>query len=263
MDAEEKLVWLGIKRGGRKVSQVASDVEHLKQTVGDWDAFSDLVVNQTDAYSGLKTELVDTHGWSSAEADAFIARLKNEFNSYNDFQSSVDGWSTYQQLQSYFDTATTYTSDSLTADGAPAAGIRFHESDGISYDGVQVPAGTAEIFGVRVEVSRQDPPRGTKDSVTYANFQSDDADNVTDVGTPITFSADVTNPNNYGVTAQVPLTENGSVISTKEVRLEGNATTAVEFSVTKDDYVCADYAIGDADPILACWNPTGVAKSVQ
>ena len=44
-----------------------------------------------------------------------------------------------------------------TDDGSPLAGIRVHSEPGQSYDGIDVPAGTAEVFGARVEVSERTP----------------------------------------------------------------------------------------------------------
>lgn len=258
MEAEEKLVWLGIKTNAAKVNQLAADVQQLKETIGDWGTFQDLVENQTDSYSELKTELVDNYGWSSDDADAFISRLQNEFNSYNDFQSDVGGFESYEDLQSLFDSASTFTGDSMTETGQPAAGIRIHESDGVSYAGVSVPPGTTEVFGSRIEFSQQDPVRGAQDPVTYANFSSDDADDVATVRSSITFSADVTNPNGFPIEAEVPLQEDGSVISAKTISFGANETKSVSFTVTKNDYICADYAIGNTSTILACWVPAGI-----
>ena len=44
-----------------------------------------------------------------------------------------------------------------TDDGSPLAGIRVHPEPGQTYDGVDVPAGTTEVFGARVEFSEQTP----------------------------------------------------------------------------------------------------------
>jgi hypothetical protein len=253
MEAEEKLVWLGIKTNAAKVNDLAADTSQLQETVGDWAAFQDLVRNQTNSYSALKSELVNTHGWSSDDADAFIARLKNEFSDYNDVQSSVGGYDSYAELQSQFDSASTFSGDSETESGQPAAGIRIHESAGVSYSGVDVPAGTTEVFGSRIEFSSQDPVRGTQDPVTYANLSTDDADNVVNVGESITFSADVTNPNGFQVEAEVPLLEDGSVLSASTITLSANGTRTVSFTVTKQEYVCYDYGIGDTGTVTACW----------
>jgi hypothetical protein len=258
MEAEEKLVWLGIKTNAAKTNELAADTDHLKETVGDWAAFQDLVQNQTDSYSALQSELETSHGWSSDDAEAFIARLKNEFTTYNDVQSSVGGYESYAELQAAFDSTTTFTADSETESGQPAAGIRIHESSGVSYSGVDVPAGTTEVFGSRIEFSGQDSVRGTQDPVTYANFSSDDADNVVNTGQSITFSADVTNPNGFQVGTEASLQEDGTVLRTTTLSLGANETRTVSFTVTKDEYVCHDYAIGTTGTMTACWKSSNL-----
>jgi len=63
--------------------------------------------------------------------------------------------------------------DELTTDdGSPLAGIRVHTEPGQSFDGIAVPAGTAEVFGRRVEVSQQTP--------VVESDQPPDTDPVTD-----------------------------------------------------------------------------------
>jgi hypothetical protein len=258
LDAEEKLVWLGIQTNSAKVNALQGDVNNLKDTVGDFEDFKTEVDNAT-SYSDLRDTLVNDYGWSAENADAFISRLQNEFDSFSDFQDQVvNNYSSYSELQQVFDQATTFQGDQQTASGQPAAGIRVHESDGVSYSGVSVPAGTTEVFGDRVEFSQQDPPRGTEEPVTYANMSSDDADNVVNTFQSITFSADASNPNGFQVDTQVSLTEDGSVIQSKQISLAANETKTVSFTVTKEDYICADYAIGGLDPILACWAPAGL-----
>lgn len=258
MDAEEKLVWLGIKTNAAKVNKLAADVAQLSETVGDWGSFQDLVTDDVTSYAELNTELVDTYGWSQEDADAFISRLENEFNSFSDFQTSVDGFESYEDLQSLFDSASTFAGDAETETGQPAAGIRIHESSGTSYAGVSLPAGTTEVFGTRIEFSQQEPVRGTREAVTYGSISTDDADNVANVFASITFSVDVTNPNNFSTTASIPLTEDGDVVKSKEVRFNASETKTVSFTVTKQDYICADYAIGKSDSVLACWVPSGL-----
>ena len=44
---------------------------------------------------------------------------------------------------------TTVVAESESGD----AGIRIHEEDGVSKDGVEVPAGTVEVYGLKVEFS--------------------------------------------------------------------------------------------------------------
>lgn len=251
MQPDEKLVWLGIKQNTGKSNTVAADLRHLEDTVGDWASFADLVNNQAADYDELETELTDTHGWTTGEADPFISRLENEFNSYADLQSSVDGFESYEDLQALFDTATTFVSDSLTRNQEPAAGIRLHETAGVSESGVDVPAGTAEVFGNRIEFSEQAAARGTRDPPSYANLSA--TNTTVGTGVPITISADVTNENGFAGEYSVVLTRDGEVEQEKTVSLSANETVTVEFEVVRNAYICSDYSIGGLDPLYLCW----------
>ncbi|AGM11217.1 hypothetical protein M197_gp52 [Haloarcula hispanica tailed virus 2] len=257
MDVEEKLVWLGIKTNAAKVNELAADVQQLQETVGDWGTWKAKVQDDLTSYAELETYLLN-QGWSQEDVDAFIARLQNTYADFTAFQNDLDNYDSYEAWQSNFESTTGVQGDATTDSGQPAAGIRVHESAGVSYSGVSVPPGTTEVFGNRIEFSQQDPPRGTQDPVTYSNFTSDDPDDVEVVNSAIVFSADVTNPNGWRVTVTVPLTEDGSVLQSKEVTIDANSTTSVSFSVTKSDYICADYAIGNTSTILACWVPAGL-----
>lgn len=253
MEADEKLVWLGIKTNAAKVNQLTADVSQLKGTVGDWETFQNEVDNAT-SYSDLRDTLVNNYNWSQEDADAFISRLKNEFNSFPDFQSSVDGFDSYQELQALFDSATTFQADSETQDGQPAAGIRIHESAGTTYAGVSVPPGTTEIFGTRVEVSGQSPVRGARDPVAFGTINVSPGNNI-DVSQPVTFSTTVSNPNTFAIDADIALTENESVIRSKTVAFDPSESKSVSFTVTKASFFCARYAIGNSTATIVCWEP--------
>ena len=255
LETQEWLVWLGVKEPQVNLSEVKADIDRLKDSVGTWEDFQEIVANASD-YSELEQDLLDA-GFPSAKVDSFIAKIQDQYSSFSDFQSTVSGLTSYLEFQSQFGNQSGLTGDSLTEDGEPTAGIRVHDSSGQSYAGVSVPAGTTEIFGRRIEFSQQDPSV-EPDEVSYSNFSTDDADDVATVFQSITFSADVTNPNAFGVDVTIPFTEDGSVLAQRSIRLGANATETVEFTVTKQDYICADYAIGDSGTITACWVPAGL-----
>jgi len=74
----------------------------------------------------------------------------------------------------------------------------------------------------------------------------------------LTFSADVTNPNGFGVDVTIPFQEDGSVIDQTSIRLGANATETVSFTLSYEESQCHDYRIGDTGTILACWAPAGL-----
>lgn len=256
LDTQEWLVWLGVKEAQVNLSEVKADIDRLKDSVGTFEDFQNLVSGASD-YTELEQDLLDA-GFPSDKVDAFIDKIQDQYSSYSDFQSTVSSLTSYLEFQSQFGNQQGLTGDTLTEDGEPTAGIRVHDESGTSYAGVNVPAGTTEIFGRRIEFSQQDPGVDP-DEVSYSNFTTDDPDDVVPFTVPITFSADVTNPNAFGVDVTIPFTEDGSVLAQRSIRLGANGTQTVEFTVTKDEYICADYAIGDSGTITACWAPPQVA----
>jgi len=256
LETEEWLVWLGVKEPQVNLSEMKADIDRLKDSVGDWSDFETIVSNSAD-YTELEHNLLNA-GFPSDKVDAFISKIQDQYASYSAFQDAVvNTLTSYEEFQSQFGNQQGLTGSELTEDGEPTSGIRVHDQSGTSYAGVSVPAGTTEVFGRRIEFSQQDAAASPSD-VTYSNFSTDDADNVVDVYQSITFSADVTNPNGWGIDVTVPLTEDGSVVAQKDIRLGANATQTVEFTVTKTDYICADYAIGNTSEITACWVPSGL-----
>lgn len=257
------LTWLGIKSPSANQNTASGDVERLKANVGDWAAFVTLVEGST-TWSEFNTALTD-NGFTQQQADDLINRAQQAFEDedssgtdWDEYKDFVTGDSTsYTEYKTEFPTTTGIRSETTTEDGQPAAGIRVHDSAGVSYAGVSLPAGTTEVFGSRIEFSQQESPVSA-DELTYSNIRTDDADDVVNVFQSITISADVTNPNSFQGTVTVPLQEDGSVIQRQEVTVDGSSTTTVSFTVTKEDYICADYAIGSSSAVTVCWVPTGL-----
>lgn len=257
------LTWLGIKSPSANQNTASGDVERLKANVGDYDAFVTILEDST-SWTEFETALLD-NGFSQEQADNLINRAQQAFE---DEDSSGTDWDEYKEYAA--NTATSYTeyktefpttsglrSEKTTEDGQPAAGIRVHESQGVSYAGVSLPAGTTEVFGSRIEFSQQEPAVEAED-LGYSNIRTDDADDVATVFQTMTISCDVTNPNTFQASATIPLQEDGSVIQRQEVTVDGSTTTTVSFEVRKEDYICAEYSIGSSGTVLACWVPSGL-----
>lgn len=280
---KEKLVWLGIKRASQQQSEVTKEIEKLKKNVGDYDTFQahldayDLDGDSTDEdisnFSQFKTYLQD-HGFSADEADTFIEKIKNNFedvggdgSKYDDFEDFVQNDSdTYTELKSAFNSQPSYASELETPDGEPAAGVRTFDRDGVSYDGVTVPAGGIEMWGVEVHFSETEVVKsntgsgstGSGSTFSVSNFQTDDADDEVELNQSLTFSADITNNGDYTEFYVATLTEDGTAIRSENMQIGPGNTKTVEFTVTKDEYLCADYKIDTAGPITACWIPSNL-----
>ena len=254
MDTEEKLVWLGVKTNAAKNNQLSGDVAQLKETVGSWNDFQ-IVVDSASTFTGVRNRLVNNFGWSSGDADAFQSRLEASYADFDAFDSAVESYSSYAELKSDFTSNTGLESDAQTTDGRPAAGIRVHETAGTTYSGVDVPAGTTEVYGNRIEFSSQGSVRDSRESMNYGTISTDDANNEVVVTNPITFSVDVTNPNGYRTTADITLQEDGQVTESKNIAFAANQTKTVSFTVSKSVYTEKDFQIGDSNSVTARWTP--------
>jgi len=256
LDTQEWLVWLGVKEPQTNLSEVKADIDRLKDNVGTWSDFQDLVSNSAD-YSELEQNLLDA-GFPSDKVDAFIDKIQDQYSSYAAFQDDVvNVLTSFTEFQSQFGNQQGLTGSRRTADGEPVAGLRVHDESGTSFAGVSVPAGTTEIYGRRIEFSQQDASVDPSD-LTYSNQSTDDSDNVVNVYQDITISADVSNPNGFGVDATVPLKAGGTVIDQENTRLGANATQTVSFTLSRSDYVCLDLAVGTLSPVTVCWVPSGL-----
>jgi hypothetical protein len=256
LDTQEWLVWLGVKEPQTNLSEIKSDIERLKDSVGTWSDFQNLVSNSAD-YSEFEQNLLN-EGFPSDKVGAFIDKIQDQYSSYTAFQDDVvNVLTSYIEFQSRFGNQHGLTGSRRTADGEPVAGLRVHDESGVSYSGINVPAGTTEIYGRRIEFSQQDAGVNYAD-LTYSNQSTDDSDNVVTIYQDITISADASNPNSFGMNATIPLKADGSVIAQETIRLEANVTRSVSFTLSRSNYVCEDLAIGTLSPITVCWVPSGL-----
>lgn len=275
LSEEKKLIWAGLKRAQQDQSAVVGELNRIKSNI-EWDTFVahhdayDLDGDGTDEdisdFTQFRTYVEKEHGFTTDESQAFVDKIKNSFTDddssgsvYDEYEAYVEGTaSSYDELKNKFGTVTAMTTEQKTESGQPVAGIRVHDTAGVSYAGVSVEPGTTEIFGRRVEFSQQAPPRAEDGTISYSNLQTDDADNVVTVYGTITISADVTNSNSGDRRVTVSLTEDGSVVQEKTVDVNGGSTKTVSFDVRKTEYVCHDYTIGPLSPVTVCWVPEGL-----
>lgn len=265
LSERKKLVWAGLKKDRSDRSVIAKEVELLKEHVGDWETYQSDVDGGEEgdgltSYAEFNTYLTDA-GFTQDEADTFEQKVKDNYDSWSDHKGFVS-----TQAQSYagykngFGTAVGLSGESETEEGDPLAGVRVHDTAGVSYAGVPVEEGTVELYGRRVEISQQAPPRAEDGTINYSNLRTDDEDNVVDVYQEITIMADVTNTNSGDRRETVALTEDGDVVAEKTVTVSGGGTVTVAFTREETETQCHDYAIGGLDPITICWVHPGLTR---
>lgn len=261
LSEEKKLIWAGLKKDRADRSVIAKEVELLKEHVGDWSTYeSDIDSDSVTSYAEFNTYLTDA-GFTQDEADTFEDKVRNNYSSWSAHEDFVvTSAQSYPGYKNGFGTAVGLEGETETEDGDPVAGIRIHDSAGVSYNGIVVEEGTVEVFGRRVEFSEQDPRRAEDGTINYSNLRTDDSDDVVDVYQEITISADVENTNTGARRETVTLTEDGDVVAEKTVEIDGGATKTVGFTREETESQCHDYAIGPLDPITVCWVQPGLIR---
>ena len=253
---EKKLIWAGLKRAQSDLSAVQTEIDILRENV-EFSTFQTDLDGVAD-YAELETYFTN-NGFDASQAERFRQKIENTWPNYTDFKDFVQNQATsYEGIQNQFGTVTTISTDQQTEDGEPVAGIRVHDTAGISYAGVSVEPGTTEIFGRRIELSQQDPPRAEDGTISYSNLTTDDPDNVATVFADVVISADVTNTNTGDRNVTVSLTRDGGVVKEQTVTVNGGATKTVSFTESYETSVCYDYSIGGLSPITVCWVPAGL-----
>lgn len=254
VDQEQKKVWAGLKRPSTDLSAIKDDIDALQANSVSWEDFKTEVEDNATSYSDLETYLLN-QGLSQEEADRLIGKIQNQYADFSAFQSDLSNYSSFQEWKSAFESTTTIggSGDSESS----TAGVKVHKTSGVSQNGVSVPADTLELMGVRIELSQAAPSSG-EPNFDVTNFQTDDPDNVVNVFASITISVDVANTSAIPGEVNLTLTEDGSAIQSKTEYLFANSSTTVSFTVSKDEYVCADYAINGIGNETICWVPSGL-----
>lgn len=271
---EKKLIWLGLQRQSVDRSPAHTHIERLRENVGNYSTFQsdlDTVTSESDFDSYLQN-----NGFNEDQADAFITIINRDIedsdssgSSYDEFKDIVrNETGSYSELKTFFKTHPSFGTDLETTDGDRAAGIRTFEDDGITRDGINVPAGAVEVFGREVHFSQTgsvktgDGTGSTGDDgtaganlFTVSNFSNDASNNEVLPGEVVTFSADITNNGAYEEMFVATFIEDGTKIQSRTLRLNPGQTKPVSFDALKNNFTCHQYRISTTSEVEVCWKP--------
>ena len=251
LDAESKKVWAGLIQPNADRSAIAEDIRRLEEHVGEYDAFQALTDGE-DNFADLQAAL-EAEGFDAEHAESFVNRIQQNYETYDEFNTFVQEQNSYQGFQNGFGTNLSFGLDSLDEGGNPLAGMRIHETEGMSYNGVPLPAGTVEIYGRRVEFSQSGPPADPSERLVYSNLQV--TNDTPPVGAGITVSCDVFNQDTREVWERTVLLVDGSVEARQSVTIPPQETKEVSFFINRSQYVCHDITIEDLPAQTVCWVP--------
>lgn len=280
----DKLQWLGLSRVAKNLTNIEPEIRLLRQlipTVGTFgfptvfeiyqnhlDTGYDYDGDGTDeginTYSSHKLYLEDL-GFKTKEAERFNTKITQSFSNFSEYQDVVvNTANSFGDLKSAFETQSEVRGGGKDDKGRSTSGIIFHEQDGVSKDGVSIPAGTTEIYGKEIHFSSTSAPDNTSSSdsgsLSNLNFKNISANTTTpNPGQTVEISCDVENNSSKTSEYTIPLYENSSKKTgiTVQVGASGTAsdTGQVSFEVTKNKYGIWEYSIGTSDTIIINWTP--------
>ena len=214
------------------VGELAAD-QHNRTIQALFSSDALLITKITEDFSSwdeLKQWLID-NGWTSAEAEEFIAKLKEQFDSFQDFQDFVSGLESLEELLNEFD----------------------HSPGGnAGQPGVEVRDGDLYLYGQNIYMQQQDPDEQTDPDppsdgdVDWTMQTSDGRVYLPGATKTVTATGTATASGNYNVS--VPVIVNGRVVASKTVGvLQGQ--TSVSFDLAFSEPGEYSVAIGDSSSI--------------
>lgn len=279
LKSKEKLQWLGLSRAAQSLSDVKTEMKLLSEKLGDYDTFTNDLENgydydgdgtkeSLDSFSAFDSYLAsgsNSISFTQQEADSFIEKIRQNFSDsdgdgtvWNEFENyAINESSSFETLKTGFGSSNQIGGEIETEDGKAVAGLRFHESGGVTRNGVTVPAGTTEIFGQEIHFSQSGVPSsadvGSDTEITIDNISADPS--APDTGELVIISADVTNNYAESVNVTTTFTEDGEQIDNSTASINANSTETVSYTVYYDTIASHDYAISDSSEITVTWVP--------
>lgn len=280
LKAQTKLQWLGLSNAAESLSGVQEEITLLDDKLSDFNTFLDHLQNgydynddgfkeSLDSYSDFDKYLAEgsnSISFTNDEADSFIEKIKQNFSDDDEDGTSFDEFKnfvinevvSFESLKTGFGTSNEITSNTETSSGTAAAGIRFHETSGVTRNNISVPAGTTEVYGKEVHFSQSDAPTEPEDTgtITFKNISKDVV--APNIGETVTVSADIENTQNESADVVATFMENEARIDATTVRVGSDSTQSVSFDVVKHNTQSNEYKIKTTDSITVTWVPVGL-----
>lgn len=226
LSEEKKLLWLGIKRANDDESAIKGEVIRLRENTEGYTEYRD-AVNGFDTHEEHE-DYLESVGFPPADAELFTTKIEDNFTDWEGYRVYIVVQAdSFDVMKNAFPTEVTFGGVQTTSVGELAAGIRIHDEDAVSKNGIPLPAGTIEIFGSQVEFSKADDPDVRDRDIAYSNLVTSTEEPTVDV--PFTVSVDIENAGEAIGTVYPQFTVNGVVEEQKGVTLNPGETKTVSF----------------------------------
>lgn len=263
LKAKQKLQWLGLSSAAQSLSEIQGEINKIEEFYESNDLnYIDFQndIAELENYSEFQTTyLEDKIDFTTEEAEQFIEKIKQQFETFADFQDYIQfQTSGFEDIKLAFNSSSEFTSEVTNESGEPAAGVRFHESDGTTKDNVSVLAGTTEIYGREVHFSQSDFTGDDSEEIdgefTFDNIRTVPEDGELDNNQQGEIKVDITNSGGSEAT-RATLTEDGTNIQQKEPFVGNGETITISFFVTREN-AAHDYQVqADTDIVQLYWIP--------
>jgi hypothetical protein len=259
LSAEKKLVWLGLRNPQQSTSEVASEVRRLQEQFNSVAEFQD-ELNDLTSFDDLRSSLEDAD-FSGEQAQRFIDKIKQNFDSFDAFKQFADGAGSFQDLKTGFGTGFGFTGENQTEQGGKAAGIEIHDQPATSRNGVELPASTVEVFGRRIEFSETNALQSGAADIVYSELSV--SPTTPAIGETVTVSATVSNAGDARGTTFPQLRVDGGVAQSQgPLRLAPGASESVTFETEIDSLVTVDVTIGNLPPETIAVEPSSFGEGI-
>ena len=211
------------------VGELAAD-QHNRTIQALFSSDALLITKITEDFSSwdeLKQWLID-NGWTSAEAEEFIAKLKEQFDSFQDFQDFVSGLESLEELLNEFG----------------------HNPGNAGQPGVEVRDGDLYLFGENIYMEQLAPDQQTDpdppSDVDWTMQTSDDRAYLPNATQTVKATGKSDSLATYRVS--VAVTVNSNVVATKTVGVL-QSETSVSFDLEFTEPGEYEVAIGNSSSI--------------
>lgn len=252
---DDKLRALGI-RSPEAGSDISQDLfETIQEAFDSLDEFEDEIDNFT-SFDEFENYLVNQGILDAEDAERLRQRIEARFGDYQSLLDEIDSADTFNEWISQYNPGGGVT-------GGSNQGVRFHEQAGVSRNGIQVPAGTVEVYGARVEFSETDPSANPEISFTTSNISA--SSTTIGVQTTQTFdifpeevviSADVTNTSGGEAEITSRLYEDDEEVETTTSTFADGETVEVSFAVRPSGLGQHDFRINQSDSVTITVDPS-------
>jgi hypothetical protein len=257
----DKLNALGIKFPQAQRNPLREEFNALKSGIDSltdgFTTFQNDVSNQS-SFDEFETYLESTLGLSAETAATLRNKISVKYGDFSTFQTELNSFSTFNEWENSFIWGDLLGGET-TADGVNKnSGIRFHSEAGLTQDGVEVPAGSVEIFGPEIHFAHTGQTADVEsDKSTILNWSnmSVDASSIT-LGTTSTFSADITNNGSYPETVTPGLFIDHELVATKDlVTVGAGDSKTITFGYTFGDLGVYEVKINKTSTVSVTVSP--------